>query len=107
MIKGEKVKVEKEKGEEVVGGKIKKKGELNLREKKVGNDMVIQKIIRMVKDEKEEKMKIKEMVEKVKGWLVKEVMDDEEIKLVIWIEIGGKEMMGYEMVKEIEVVIIE
>lgn len=107
MIKGEKVKVEKEKGEEVVGGKIKKKGELNLREKKVGNDMVIQKIIRMVKDEKEEKMKIKEMVEKVKGWLVKEVMVDEEIKLVIWIEIGGKEMMGYEMVKEIEVVIIE
>src|SRR5690606_37508059 len=58
MITGEPVPVAKEKGAEVVGGTINKTGAFTFRATKVGRDMVISQIIRMVEDAQADKLPI-------------------------------------------------
>ncbi len=62
------------KGAAVVGGTINKTGAFTFRATKVGHDMVISQIIRMVQDAQADKLPIQAMVDKVTGWFVPAVM---------------------------------
>lgn len=106
MITGEPVPVAKEKGAAVVGGTINKTGAFTFRATKVGHDMVISQIIRMVQDAQADKLPIQAMVDKVTGWFVPAVMVAAVITFVLWLAIGGTAMMGYALVNAIAVVII-
>ncbi|EEX58273.1 heavy metal translocating P-type ATPase [Brucella abortus bv. 2 str. 86/8/59] len=106
MITGEPVPVAKEKGAAVVGGTINKTGAFTFRATKVGHDMVISQIIRMVQDAQADKLPIQAMVDKVTGWFVPAVMVAAAITFVLWLAIGGTAMMGYALVNAIAVVII-
>lgn len=106
MITGEPVPVAKEKGAAVVGGTINKTGAFTFRATKVGHDMVISQIIRMVQDAQADKLPIQAMVDKVTGWFVPAVMAAAAITFVLWLAIGGTAMMGYALVNAIAVVII-
>ena len=64
MITGEPVPVAKEKGAEVVGGTINKTGAFTFRATKVGRDMVISQIIRMVEDAQGRRAPSEQWVEK-------------------------------------------
>lgn len=106
MITGEPVPVAKEKGAEVVGGTINKTGAFTFRATKVGRDMVISQIIRMVEDAQADKLPIQAKVDKVTGWFVPAVMAAAALTFVLWLAIGGTAMLGYALVNAIAVLII-
>lgn len=106
MITGEPVPVAKEEGAEVVGGTINKTGAFSFRATKVGRDMVISQIVRMVEDAQADKLPIQARVDKVTGWFVPAVLGAAFITFVAWLMIGGTAMMGYALVNAIAVVII-
>ncbi len=106
MITGEPVPVAKEEGAEVVGGTINKTGAFTFRATKVGRDMVISQIVRMVEDAQADKLPIQAKVDKVTGWFVPAVMAAAVLTFIAWLVIGGTAMMGYALVNAIAVVII-
>lgn len=106
MITGEPVPVAKEAGAEVVGGTINKTGAFTFRATKVGRDMVISQIVRMVEDAQADKLPIQAKVDKVTGWFVPAVLGAALITFIAWLLIGGTAMMGYALVNAIAVVII-
>ena len=106
MITGEPVPVAKEEGAEVVGGTINKTGAFTFRATKVGRDMVISQIVRMVEDAQADKLPIQARVDKVTGWFVPAVLVAAALTFVVWLVIGGTGMMGYALVNAIAVVII-
>ncbi|OYR10679.1 heavy metal translocating P-type ATPase [Brucella grignonensis] len=106
MITGEPVPVAKEEGAEVVGGTINKTGAFTFRATKVGRDMVISQIVRMVEDAQADKLPIQAKVDKVTGWFVPAVLAAAALTFVVWLVIGGTGMMGYALVNAIAVVII-
>ncbi|TPF75600.1 copper-translocating P-type ATPase [Brucella gallinifaecis] len=106
MITGEPVPVAKEEGAEVVGGTINKTGAFTFRATKVGRDMVISQIVRMVEDAQADKLPIQAKVDKVTGWFVPAVLAAALITFIVWLIIGGTAMMGYALVNAIAVVII-
>jgi len=106
MITGEPVPVAKEEGAEVVGGTINKTGAFTFRATKVGRDMVISQIVRMVEDAQADKLPIQAKVDKVTGWFVPAVLVAAALTFVVWLVIGGTGMMGFALVNAIAVVII-
>lgn len=106
MITGEPVPVAKEEGAEVVGGTINKTGAFTFRATKVGRDMVISQIVRMVEDAQADKLPIQAKVDKVTGWFVPAVLAAAALTFVVWLVIGGAGMMGFALVNAIAVVII-
>ena len=106
MITGEPVPVAKEEGAEVVAGTINKTGAFTFRATKVGRDMVISQIVRMVEDAQADKLPIQAKVDKVTGWFVPAVMAAAVLTFIAWLVIGGTAMMGYALVNAIAVVII-
>lgn len=106
MITGEPVPVSKQEGAEVVGGTINKTGAFTFRATKVGRDMVISQIVRMVEDAQADKLPIQAKVDKVTGWFVPAVLVAAALTFIAWLVIGGTGMMGYALVNAIAVVII-
>lgn len=106
MITGEPVPVEKGQGAQVVGGTINKTGSFTFRATKVGRDMVISQIIRMVEDAQADKLPIQALVDKVTGWFVPAVMAAALLTFAIWLAVGGTGMIGYALVNAIAVLII-
>lgn len=106
MITGEPVPVSKQEGAEVVGGTINKTGAFTFRATKVGRDMVISQIVRMVEDAQADKLPIQAKVDKVTGWFVPAVLAAAALTFIAWLVIGGTGMMGYALVNAIAVVII-
>lgn len=106
MITGEPVPVVKENGAQVVGGTINKTGAFSFRATKVGRDMVISQIVRMVEEAQADKLPIQAKVDKVTGWFVPAVLAAALLTFVVWLLIGGTPMMGFALVNAIAVVII-
>ncbi|MCL7997092.1 heavy metal translocating P-type ATPase [Brucella sp. 21LCYQ03] len=106
MITGEPIPVVKETGAEVVGGTINKTGAFTFRATKVGRDMVISQIVRMVEDAQADKLPIQAKVDKVTGWFVPAVLGAALVTFIAWLIIGGMAMMGFALVNAIAVVII-
>ena len=106
MITGEPVPVEKHAGASVVGGTINRTGTFTFRATRVGRDMVIAQIIRMVEDAQADKLPIQALVDKVTGWFVPAVMVAAALTFVLWLILGGTAMLGYALVNAIAVLII-
>ncbi|MBK3745719.1 copper-translocating P-type ATPase, partial [Paraburkholderia aspalathi] len=106
MITGEPVPVAKQAGAPVVGGTINKTGAFTYRATKVGRDMVIAQIIRMVEDAQADKLPIQAMVDKVTGWFVPAVMAAAVLTFVIWLIFGQPPALGFALVNAIAVLII-
>ena len=74
MISGEPVPVRKVEGAAVTGGTINKTGSFTYRAEKVGSDMMLARIIRMVEAAQGAKLPIQAVVDRVTAWFVPVVM---------------------------------
>ena len=74
MISGEPVPVLKEAGAQVTGGTINTTGAFTYRAEKVGRDMMLSRIIRMVESAQGAKLPIQGLVDRVTAWFVPAVM---------------------------------
>ena len=88
MITGESMPVEKQIGDEVIGGTLNKTGSFRFRATKVGKDTALATIVRMVKDAQGSKAPIQRLVDTVSGYFVPTVMILAVLATVIWYDIG-------------------
>src|SRR5262245_38856892 len=88
MITGESMPVEKQVGDEVIGGTLNKTGSFRFRATKVGKDTALATIINMVKDAQGSKAPIQRVVDTVSGYFVPAVMILAVLAAVIWYDFG-------------------
>jgi Cu+-exporting ATPase len=88
MITGESMPVEKQVGDEVIGGTLNKTGSFKFRATKVGKDTALANIIRMVKDAQGSKAPIQRVVDTVSGYFVPGVMILAVLAFVAWYLFG-------------------
>jgi Cu+-exporting ATPase len=74
MITGESIPVEKKKGDKVIGGTINKHGSFKFKATKIGRDMVLSQIIKLVEDAQGSKAPIQRLADKVSSYFVPAVM---------------------------------
>ena len=88
MITGESMPVEKQIGDEVIGGTLNKTGSFRFKATKVGKDTALASIIRMVKDAQGSKAPIQRVVDTVSGYFVPTVMILAVLAGVAWYDFG-------------------
>lgn len=106
MMTGEAVPVIKSNGDLVVGGTINKNGAFTYRATKVGADMVIAQIIRMVEDAQADKLPIQTLIDKVTEWFVPAVMLAAFISFLFWLILGPEPAFTFALANAIAVLII-
>ncbi len=88
MITGESMPVEKQMGDEVIGGTLNKTGSFRFIATKVGKDTALATIIRMVKDAQGSKAPIQRVVDTVSGYFVPAVMILAVLAFIAWYNFG-------------------
>lgn len=106
MITGEPIPATKAIGDMVVGGTVNKTGAFNYRATKVGADMVIAQIIRMVEDAQADKLPIQNLIDKVTTWFVPAVMLAAFATFLIWFIFGPDPAFTFALANAIAVLII-
>lgn len=84
MISGESIPVEKNVGDEVIGGTINQNGLIYFKATKVGKDTVLSQIIKLVEDAQASKAPIAKIADIVAGYFVPAVMAIAVISAVFW-----------------------
>ncbi len=106
MISGEPVPVEKTAGATVIGGTINGKGSFRFRAERVGSDMMLSQIIRMVGEAQGAKLPIQMAVDKVTAWFVPAVIGIAVLTFLVWLVIGPEPAYTYGLVAAVAVLII-
>ncbi|HLR43318.1 MAG TPA: copper-translocating P-type ATPase [Pseudogracilibacillus sp.] len=88
MLTGESVPVEKEAGEEVIGGSINKEGSLTIQVEKIGEDSYLSQVITLVQEAQESKSKTQDFTDRAAKWLFYVALASGFITLVIWLMLG-------------------
>jgi Cu+-exporting ATPase len=88
MITGESMPIEKQVGDDVIGGTLNKTGSFRFTTTKVGKDTALATIIRMVKDAQGSKAPIQRVVDTVSGYFVAAVMILAVLAAVTWYDFG-------------------
>jgi len=106
MITGESMPVEKQSGDEVIGGTLNKTGSFRFTATKVGKDTALATIIRMVKDAQGSKAPIQRVVDTVSGYFVPAVMILAVLAFVVWYVFGPEPRLIYATVVFVTTLII-
>lgn len=88
MLTGESIPVEKNVGDEVIGGSFNHNGMLHVKVSRVGDNTTLAKIIRLMEDAQGKKAPISKVADKVAGYFVPIVMVIAIIAAVIWLLLG-------------------
>src|SRR5699024_9379739 len=88
MLTGESVPVEKENGDEVIGGSINKEGSLTLKVDKIGEDSYLSQVITLVQEAQESRSRTQDITNKAAKWLFYVAIASGFITLFIWLALG-------------------
>ncbi|WP_200416450.1 heavy metal translocating P-type ATPase [Virgibacillus salexigens] len=88
MLTGESVPVEKNKGDEVIGGSINKEGSLTVKVEKTGEDSYLSQVITMVKEAQESKSRTQDLTNRAAKWLFYLALGAGFATLFIWLLLG-------------------
>jgi Cu+-exporting ATPase len=106
MITGESIPVEKQMGDEVIGGTLNKTGSFKFKATKVGKDTALASIIRMVKDAQGSKAPIQRVVDLVSGYFVPTVLILAILAFVAWYLVGPDPRIIYATIVLVTTLII-
>ncbi len=106
MITGEPVPIEKQQGDEVIGGTINGNGTLEMEAQKVGSDTLLSQIVDLVNKASRTKAPIQGFADKVAGYFVPVVVAIAIISFVIWAVWGPEPSMVYAFTASVSVLII-
>ncbi|MGV8987743.1 MAG: heavy metal translocating P-type ATPase [Cypionkella sp.] len=106
MISGEPIPVLKETGGQVTGGTINTTGAFTYRAEKVGADMMLSRIIRMVETAQGAKLPIQGLVDRVTAWFVPAVMTAAAVTFAVWMIWGPEPALSFALVNAVAVLII-
>src|SRR5699024_12596863 len=88
MLTGESVPVEKEKGNEVIGGSINKEGSLTIKVEKIDEASYLSQVITLVKEAQESKSRTQDITNKAAKWLFYVALASGIITLIIWLALA-------------------
>ncbi len=106
MITGEPVPVKKSAGAVVVGGTINRTGSFTFEATKIGSDMLLAQIIKMVEAAQGSKLPIQALVDRVTGWFVPVVIAAATLTFVAWLLLGPSPALTFALVNAVAVLII-
>ncbi len=106
MVTGESIPVEKGPGDEVVGGTMNSSGVLHFRAERVGRDMVLSRIVEMVRAAQGAKPPIQRAVDVVASYFVPTVMIVSVVSFAVWYTYGPEPVLSYAMVVAVAVLVI-
>ena len=106
MITGEPIPVEKNAGDEVVGGTVNGTGAFTFRATKVGADTVLARIIRLVEEAQSGKPPIQELADRIAGVFVPLVLAVAAATFVVWILAGPSPALSRALVAAISVLVV-
>src|SRR5699024_8342290 len=95
---GESVPVEKEKGNEVIGGSINKEGSLTIKVDKIGDDSYLSQVITLVQEAQNSKSRTQDITNKAAKWLFYIALASGFITLFIWLALGDSITVALERV---------
>lgn len=106
MITGESMPVEKQVGDEVIGGTLNKTGSFRFTATKVGKDTALATIINMVKDAQSSKAPIQRVVDTVSGYFVPSVIILATLAAIVWYDFGPEPRLVFSIVVFVTTLII-
>jgi len=106
MVTGESIPVDKGPGDEVVGGTINTAGVLHFRAERVGRDMVLSRIVEMVRQAQGAKPPIQRVVDVVASYFVPSVMIVSVVSFAVWYTFGPAPVLSYAIVVAVAVLVI-
>lgn len=106
MLTGEPIPVEKQVGDEVVGGTINKLGTFLFRATRIGKDTALAQIIEMVRQAQNAKPAIGRLADKISAIFVPTVLIIAVLTLLSWFNVGPEPKVSYMLVATMTVLII-
>lgn len=89
MVTGESFPVKKQPGDEVIGATINKTGSFKFRATRVGKDMFLSQIVKLVQQAQGSKAPIQRLADQVTGWFVPVVIAIAIATFVVWFNVMG------------------
>ena len=106
MVTGESIPVEKAPDNEVVGGTINASGVIHFVAERVGSEMVLSRIVQMVRDAQGAKPPIQRVVDVVASYFVPAVMIISVVSFAVWYTFGPAPALSYAVVAAVTVLVI-
>ena len=106
MVTGESIPVEKAPGDEIVGGTINASGVIHFVAERVGSEMVLSRIVQMVRDAQGAKPPIQRVVDVVASYFVPTVMIISVVSFTAWYTFGPAPALSYAVVVAVAVLVI-
>ncbi|MFS0644543.1 heavy metal translocating P-type ATPase [Siminovitchia sp. 179-K 8D1 HS] len=104
MLTGESVPVEKETGEEAIGGSVNGEGSLIISIKKTGEETYLSQVIKLVREAQESKSKAQDLANRAAKWLFYGALVAGLLTFVIWLALGYS--VSFAMTRMVTVLII-
>ena len=92
MMSGEAAPIKKKKGDVIVGATINKQGSFEYRATRIGKDMMLSQIIKMVSDAQNSRIRVQDLTDKIAGKFVPFVLVLTVITFVCWMIVGDLQM---------------
>lgn len=89
MITGESLPIEKSKGDEVIGGTLNISGSYKILAKRIGKDMILTQIIKLVSEAQSSRIKLQNLIDKVAGIFVPIVIFIATLTFILWYILDG------------------
>ena len=106
MITGEPIGVLKKKGERVYAGTINQKGSFYFIAEKVGKQTYLSQIISRVQQAQGSKAPVQKLVDRIAGVFVPFVLGIAVLSMVVWMVVGGQEMITQAILAAVAVLVI-
>ena len=106
MLTGESVPVDKALGDEVFGGTINTTGSITYRAGKVGRDMLLSQIIRMIEEAQASKAPVQRLADTVSAYFVPAVIGVAALTFVFWLVFGPAPSYVHAILTAVSVLII-
>lgn len=104
MITGESVPVEKENGDEIVGGSINGEGILKFKVSRVGEDTFLSQVIKMVREAQESKSNTQRLADVAAKWLFYIAVLSGTLTFIVWMYVGRE--LNFAIERAVTVIII-
>jgi len=106
MISGEPMPVLKDQGSEVYAGTINQKGSFDLIAQKIGEETMLSRIIRLVREAQGSKAPVQKLVDRIAGVFVPTVLIISFLTLILWLILGGENAISMGVLSAVSVLVI-
>ncbi|MBX3465473.1 MAG: heavy metal translocating P-type ATPase [Planctomycetes bacterium] len=106
MLTGEPIPVEKQTGDQVIGGTVNGTGSVLMRAERVGAETVLSEIVRRVGEAQRSRAPIQRLVDKVSAWFVPAVIVIALLTFGVWWSIGPEPRLASALIAAVAVLVI-